>query len=198
MKNLFMFVAGAAIGSAVTYFLVKDKFEKIAQEEIDSVKEVFGRKVKKEAEKEAEKEIQEIRKEYNQYNSLTTNYASFSNKTDDEAEEELEEKYENQDIIVERATDMDRPYIIPPEEFGICDGYELITLTHYSDGVLADDCDELVEDIDFVVGEDYAEHFGEYEEDAIYVRNDRLKADYEILRDLRKYSDVLWRPPHQF
>ena len=69
MKNFFTFVTGLVIGSVVTYVVVKDKFEKIAQEEIDSVKEVFGRRVEKEADKKVEKiakkEVEKIRKEYN-------------------------------------------------------------------------------------------------------------------------------------
>lgn len=206
MKNFFTFVTGLVIGSVVTYVIVKDKFEKIAQEEIDSVKEVFGRRVEKEADKKVEKiakkEVEKIRKEYNEYDNLTKNYTSYSkNKTEESIEDvEYEEVCENDEDGVEldeieRASDYDRPYIIEPQEFGALDGYSLITLYHYSDNVLADDCDELVEDIDDVVGEDYASHFGEYEDDCVYVRNDRLKADYEICRDLRKYSDVAWRSP---
>ena len=214
MKNFFTFVTGLVIGSVVTYVIVKDKFEKIAQEEIDSVKEVFGRRVEKEADKKVEKiakkEVEKIRKEYNKYDNLTKNYTSYSkNETEENNDEEDEEvcendEYEvfcenNEDIVeldeIERASDYDKPYIIEPQEFGALDGYSLITLYHYSDNVLADDCDELVEDLDDVVGEDYASHFGEYEDDCVYVRNDRLKADYEICRDLRKYSDVVWRSP---
>lgn len=206
MKNFFTFVTGLVIGSVVTYVIVKDKFEKIAQEEIDSVKEVFGRRVEKEADKKVEKiakkEVEKIRKEYNEYDNLTKNYTSYSkNKTEESIEDvEYEEVCENDEDGVEldeieRASDYDRPYIIEPQEFGALDGYSLITLYHYSDNVLADDCDELVEDLDDVVGEDYASHFGEYEDDCVYVRNDRLKADYEICRDLRKYSDVAWRSP---
>ena len=206
MKNFFTFVTGLVIGSVVTYVVVKDKFEKIAQEEIDSVKEVFGRRVEKEADKKVEKiakkEVEKIRKEYNEYDNLTKNYTSYSkNKTEESIKDvEYEEVCENDEDGVEldeieRASDYDRPYIIEPQEFGALDGYSLITLYHYSDNVLADDCDELVEDLDDVVGEDYASHFGEYEDDCVYVRNDRLKADYEICRDLRKYSDVVWRSP---
>ena len=206
MKNFFTFVTGLVIGSVVTYVVVKDKFEKIAQEEIDSVKEVFGRRVEKETDKKVEKiakkEVEKIRKEYNEYNNLTKNYTSYSkNKTEESIEDvEYEEVCENDEDGVEldeieRASDYDRPYIIEPQEFGALDGYSLITLYHYSDNVLADDCDELVEDLDDVVGEDYASHFGEYEDDCVYVRNDRLKADYEICRDLRKYSDVVWCSP---
>ena len=200
MKNFFTFVTGLVIGSVVTYVIVKDKFEKIAQEEIDSVKEVFGRRVEKKVEKIAKKEVEKIRKEYNEYDNLTKKYTSYSKNETEEDVEEDEEVCENDENRVEldeieRASDYDRPYIIEPQEFGALDGYSLITLYHYSDNVLADDCDELVEDLDDVVGEDYASHFGEYEDDCVYVRNDRLKADYEICRDLRKYSDVVWRSP---
>ena len=204
MKNFFTFVTGLVIGSVVTYVIVKDKFEKIAQEEIDSVKEVFGRRVEKEADKRVEKiakkEVEKIRKEYNEYDNLTKNYTSYSkNETEEDVEEDEEVCENNEDRVeldeIERASDYDRPYIIEPQEFGALDGYSSITLYHYSDNVLADDCDELVEDLDDVVGEDYASHFGEYEDDCVYVRNDRLKADYEICRDLRKYSDVVWHSP---
>ena len=40
-KNVLIFAAGAFIGSAVTWKLVKTKYEKIAQEEIDSVKDFY-------------------------------------------------------------------------------------------------------------------------------------------------------------
>ena len=60
-----------------------------------------------------------------------------------------------------------------------------------ADGVLADDMDEIIEDVDEVVGEDSLNHFGEFEEDSVYVRNDERKCDYEILRDNRNYADVV-------
>lgn len=44
IKDLFLIAAGAALGSAVTFKLMRDKYEQIVQEEIDSVKEVFSKK----------------------------------------------------------------------------------------------------------------------------------------------------------
>lgn len=85
----------------------------------------------------------------------------------------------------------DTPYVISPDAFGEFDDYVLISLTYYSDGVLTDEDDEPIDDIEGIVGKDYASHFGEYEEDSVFIRNDRMKCDYEILRDLRKYTDVL-------
>lgn len=38
------FIIGTVTGSVVTWYLLKDKYEALAQEEIDSVKEVFSRR----------------------------------------------------------------------------------------------------------------------------------------------------------
>lgn len=83
------------------------------------------------------------------------------------------------------------PYVISPDDYGENDNYTQISLVYYAgDEVLADDEDEVVEDIENTVGEDFAEHFGEYEDDSVFIRNDRLRCDYEILRDNRSFSDV--------
>lgn len=85
----------------------------------------------------------------------------------------------------------DRPYIIPPEMFDEEPDYDAVTLTYYNDGVVADMWDEKVDDVDDTIGSDSLNHFGEYEEDSVFVRNDNLKTDYEILRDYRNYSDIV-------
>ena len=68
------------------------------------------------------------------------------------------------------------------------DEYETVSLTYYSkDNVLTDDNDEIVDDVDEIIGQDSLKHFGEYEDDSVYVRNDRRKCDYEILLDESDY-----------
>lgn len=83
---------------------------------------------------------------------------------------------------------IDTPYIISPDEFGEC-GYETISLTYYSDNVLVDENDEIVDDKNDTVGKDFESHFGEFESDSVYIRNDRRKCDYEILRDYGSFND---------
>lgn len=78
-------------------------------------------------------------------------------------------------------------YIIDENDFGDTEDYETITLTYFADGVLADDNDEIIEDVTAAVGESTLEHF---EGDIMYVRNRNRECDYEIFRDLRSYSDV--------
>lgn len=176
LSKILIFATGAAIGSVVTYKLIKTKYEQIAKEEIESVKEMFGRK---------EKNIDEGLGKLN----------DILNKKEDSKQYEKvirESGYSNYSTIDKKeASNVDKPYVIPPEEFGeLGDEYEAIELTYYSDGILVDDNDEIIDDVDDIVGDDFEEHFGEYEDDSVFIRNDRLKCDYAIMRDLRNYSDV--------
>lgn len=184
MKKLIAFVAGAALGSLATWIFVKDKYEQRAQEEIDSVKERWSKKKQNTDKKlDDEQDNQVDEKEVEEYENVieSSGYSKYS---------DISNKKNLRKAVAYK--ELERPYIIKPEEFGNLDNYELISLTHYSDGVLADDGDEKMADdeIDEVVGADYAKHFGEYEDDSVFVRNDKLKCDYEILLDNRKYSEL--------
>ncbi len=200
--SFMMFVLGAAVGSAVTWQYIKKKYEQIAQEEIDSVKEVFSKHKVASQDNEPDENIHirgraEQAKDKPSIAEYTaklreqgyTNYSNIKSIPDDSDTTKKEEE--------EEPMTKDKPYVIPPEEFGEFYNYEKISLTYYSDQVLADDNDELVDDIEDVVGFESLSTFGEYEDDSVFVRNDRLKCDYEILLDQRKYSDVINRKPHE-
>ena len=49
---------------------------------------------------------------------------------------------------------------------------------------------DLADEIEELIGKDSLNHFGEYEDDSVFVRNDRLRTDYEILADSRPYGEV--------
>ena len=185
MKNtltkLFIFAAGAVVGSAVTWKFVEEKYKQIAQEEIDSVKEAFG--ITRETKDSAEDDIAEDYIENTDGNS-----ASFT-ETDQYKELLKHQGYINYSND-KGGDNMDRPYVISPEEFGELDDYEQISLTYYDDKVLTDDFGNIIEDVDSLIGIDSLTHFGEYEDDSVFVRNDRTKCDYEILLDVRKYSEI--------
>lgn len=53
--------------------------------------------------------------------------------------------------------------------------------------MLLDDNGEIVDELESTVGVDSLNHFGEFEEDSVYVRNDARKCDYEILADEAPY-----------
>ena len=87
--------------------------------------------------------------------------------------------------------DTDDIMVIPPEEFGDKPGYDTATFTFFADGVVADEKDDVVTDLANTIGLESLNHFGEYEEDTVFVRNCIKEMDYEILRDLRTYSEAL-------
>lgn len=203
--NFMMFVLGVAVGSVVTWRYVEKKYKQIAQDEIDSVKEVFSKReaeftentearIKADNAKEKPSIIEYAARLHEQ------GYTSYSDMIDKKIVEKIFD-FSPEEVKEEPMT-VDKPYIIAPEEFGDLDDYETISLTYYADQILADDNDVIVDDVEDVVGFDSLElltlnGFGEYEDDAVFVRNDRLKCDYEILRDQRTYSSVIRRKPHE-
>lgn len=176
-KNFIMFILGAVIGSVVTWKYTEQKYEQIAQDEIDSVKEIFSKRedvdgtdLRMKADNAKEKH----------------NVIEYAARLREQGYINYSEEVKQEPMIVDKA-----PYVIAPEEFGDLDDYETISLTYYADQILADDNDQLVEDIQDIVGFESLNSFGEYEDDSVFVRNDRLKCDYEILLDKRKYSNVI-------
>ena len=180
LSNILIFTVGAAIGSVVTWKLIKNKYEQIAKEEIDSVKEVFSRR--------KDEIISDEKRDddFEEYHNITNLYSKESDEEEEEDEEEVQEVRKS----------VKKPYVISPDEFGEMDEYDAISLNYYADGVLTNDWDEVIENVDDIVGIDSLNHFGEYEEDSVFVRNDTLQADYEILKDVRNYSDVVDTDPH--
>lgn len=194
IKNTFIFVLGAAVGVAASWKFLEMKFKKISDEEVNSVKDFYANRGNKcgcgdchcgkqsdpiKGDTETNTEEEGLTQE--DYEDLVSNegYFNYSN---------IDKKEKGGDQM---ATKKNLPYIITPEDFGEHDDYDTVSLTYYADGVLTDDySDEEIEDPDELVGPDFAEHFGEYEDDSVFVRNDILKTDYEILYDTRKYSDV--------
>lgn len=102
---------------------------------------------------------------------------------------EFEENFE--DNIAEKTMHNDNIIVIPPEEFGTKPGFETVTLSYFADGVIKDENDDSIKDIDSTISKEALKHFGEYEEDSVFVRNYVTETDYEVLRDLRTYAEAL-------
>ena len=182
------FIAGAGIGSVCTWQLLKRKYELIAQEEIDSVKAAY-------AERES---VEKAGKSF--VKGFRDGLKVAEDRTPKDVDDMDFKRYTDYSKTVEEKKGeafVEKPYVISPEEFGEFEEYEKISLTYYADEVLADENDEEVDDVEEIVGKGSLNHFGEYEDDSVFVRNDRLKCDYEILLDQRNYSDVVKTMPHR-
>lgn len=194
--NFAIFVVGLTLGAAATWLCIRKRYEQIAQEEIDSVKSAF-------AERKSNASLYDLKTTENDTNKTKANQAKLKPDLIDYAIKLTDEGYTNYTVghnkVMEKemVDTIEKPYVISPDEFGEFEEYSHISLTYYSDGVLADDADDLMDDIADTVGSDFASHFGDYEEDSVFIRNDRFKCDYEILRDNRAYSAVTGINPDQ-
>lgn len=191
MNKLVIFAAGATIGSLITWALTKAKIaecRRAADEEIEAMHEYYVHQA------EAKEETEEVNKsDPRQMTWEKPNLKEYASLLHDHGySEEIEEE--------NKMDSVERPYVIKPEDFGEFYDYGTVSLTYYADGILADENDEKIEedDVDAIIGRDSLSHFGEYEDDSVFVRNDSLMSDYEILLDLRNYKDVIGNedPPH--
>ena len=206
LLNILVFTVGAAVGSAVTWKLVKNKYEQIANEEIASVKEEYadllGRmKTKLQEDRNCENSTDAGNNIYTddydqaEYDELASIYRSSDEDEEDEDEEDEEDSEEGGkwDLDEDEVPYMNAPYVITPDDFSSSPpGYNAQPLNYFADGVLADDWG-VVLDLDETIGEDSVEHFGEYVDDVVYVRDERLEIDYEVTRDPRTYKESLNR-----
>lgn len=116
---------------------------------------------------------------------------------DTEKPEPVKRSTEMEESKTMPSPDCDMPYVISPDDFGEIEDYERISLVYYSDGILTDENNVPVDDVENTVGRDSLTHFGEFEDDSVFVRNDRMKCDYEILKDYMDYSDTIRTKPRR-
>ena len=200
--NLVIFTAGAAIGSAVTWKVVKDRYEKIVQEEIKSVKEVFSDRFNSSNEEVSSEESDEEMSEedhVSDYRKICWDDLEDLDPSELEEEEYQADLIEYEDIAnIYKEGGADNmptseprePYVIEPIEFGELDDYKTFELTYYEDGILEDEDYDIVKNPEEILGPDALGSFGEYEDDSVFVRNERLHADFQILKDYRTYDEA--------
>lgn len=178
LNKLLIFAAGSVIGSAVTFVVMKRKYESYEWEEeyIEEQEEELNReelekvgKVMNEGFREGLKSVK--RENMVQYNKILK---------DNEYSSEEEKK---------EAKDVEKPYMITVDEYAELDDYNTESLYYFEDGVLTDESENIIDDVEDIVGEEALAKFDEEEVDSVYVRNDARKTDYEILRDMGNYYD---------
>lgn len=209
LLNVVMFAVGAAIGSAVTWKLVKDKYEQIANDDIASVREEYKdllskmkkklqesveyiepetEETKEDHSKDDKKDAIKEEKEQVEYHQMVSRYRGS------EDDKEGGEWDQNEDEVQR----INGPYVITPDEFSSSPpGYNVQPLDYFADGILADDWGMTL-DIEETIGEESLDHIGEYVDDIVYVRNERTEIDYEVTRDPRTYQDALQTNPDPY
>lgn len=181
VKGLLIFAAGALAGAFAGARIAKKHYEELAQEEIEEVRAYYKNKEEKiEEPKEVEEKVEEKSIEVEEKKEYDTIIKHGNYMTMEEDEENEEDELCDSD---------DEPYIIDPSEFGNYGHYATQTCTYFADGVLVDDVDEVIEDPDSLVGNYHIDIFRDFDATSVYVRNDWMKMDFEIIRDDWFWSD---------
>lgn len=194
MKNLLFFVAGAAIGSIATWKLIEKKYKDLADEEIESVIETFKNRKPRITKDEVKETVEKVINKWKEPKETVEDIVAAEGYSI-ENEEEIDEDDESNYIVnVDNDNDIEvvTPYVITPEQFGEYNEYGTKTLTYYADNVLTDEIDNPItsEEMVTMIGPDALDHFGEYEDDSVYIRDEMNEMDYEILKSEKKFSEI--------
>ena len=200
------FLAGTAIGGVAVWYITKERYAQIAEEEINSVKEAYSHMgQKKEKADEALRRYQGADDEESEETEELKTIVVTTRIAEKESISEYAKRVQNGEPMKYSKTVIppktgapgepahsensgDVPYVISPDEFDELEDYTPISLSYFADGVLADEYGVIVDDVEEIIG-DALDHFGEYEEDAVFARNDAKRCDYEILKDERTYAE---------
>ena len=193
LSSVIIFCGGVFIGGFLTWDFSKTKYEKIADEEIASVKETFEHR---EPRPDKNYKVEEALKGNDEYINVSPGVAERIIRIIDS---NGYRNYSNTAIETDKkggTADMElkQPYVITPEQYEDNVDYTKVSLTWYSDEVLEDDWGNVLNPDD-VIGSDALKTFGQYEKDSVFVRDDDEQIDYEVLLDTRSYKETYGHDP---
>jgi hypothetical protein len=215
-REVGFFVAGAGIGIALGFAVgfriaerrLKTKYEKISEEEISRMREHYVQKaVAAQRKPPVDQIIVEERDE--------TRFTKAEWQAIDEVNAQYPAEEEEESTVVQETTQVNVfkadeewnypyeiahrtkhvPYIIHIDEFREnAPEHDQTTYTYYEeDDVMADTRDTTVDDMDAVIGLGNLGRWGHGSQDpnVVYVRNEELGLDVEIVRDPGSHSDTV-------
>jgi hypothetical protein len=196
----------AGIGLVSGYFFAKTRLEKKYAEElkkeIEYSKAFYAKMHKRDAYETPEKAVKELIPEeaveallsYQGRETVRVDYHAISK--GEQVVKNIFSETSSTDIEREIANRTEEaPYIISLQEYQENENeYDQSTLTYYeADQVLADEKEEHIPNADDVVGDNNLPRFGHRsnDPDTLYVRNDALSMEFEIIRKTGKYKEIV-------
>lgn len=196
-RTTLLVVGGALIGVGIGYLAAYEEarrlYMRITRDEIQSVRDTY-RLLRKEP------PYDDPRTAVKAYNERLDelDYGRNTHLTVVESKDSVEVEEKEEVVEVEggeKDVSKDQPYVISVEEF--MDGgeeYDKLTILYFNkDDTLVDERDQVIDDVEGVVGPDALDSFGKGSDDAniVYVRNNSLSVDFEVVYDPRSYKEVV-------
>ena len=207
ISGIAIFSIGFVAGIFATAQYMKKQNEKIEEEvEIESEKMPGGENPEN---NDVIERMEEMTEEFEEYEERIKNEGYYVNEKttvisesgdimyDSDRPDPPVCRYDEEGYEMEEYTVMaDRPYNIPPEEYEVyceADGtWNSEEYTYYADGYVTDSQGLPVspEDVIRCIGTEFPNWFGTYEDDQIWIRNDELRMDFSVVRDLDNFVDI--------
>ena len=189
-KTSLTFITGAIVGGFVTKKYIEYKSQindEIEYEECETHEDIAeeANDTSVENEKTNNEEIRISSVDDESYKKLL---AELQYTVEKEADDFIERMIPKQ----EEVRDTSKPYNITPDEFEEIDEYDSDEYTYYADGYVTDSYGMPISDEDIfnTIGEDFDTYFGSYDDDQIWIRNERLRMDFSVVRDIDRFVDV--------
>lgn len=193
VKTILTFVAGAIVGGFVTkkYMEYKSSMD-VEEVDYEDCEDVDYEDVDYDVdnddmtsdEEAVDKIMRDAEEERERYDQLLQNLKYKSQASNQEPNYEPEP-------VLDPPVYADGPYLITQEEFEVLDDYESDEYIYYADRYITDSYGMPVSE------EDIENCFGPHVEDyllsgadQIWIRNERMKMDFSIIRDLDNFVDV--------
>lgn len=181
------FLIGIGVGGAAAYFPLRNKLKAKYEAQMQSVVDAF-----------AEREVKEEMNQTPSENKADAphNLIISDNGSADEVYHNIMGHYvpSESNQIHEHVTAFQFPYVISPDDLKDetnQGNWNFVRLYSFADGIVTDKMLHVLSDVDEVIGDDSLNHFGEYADDAVYVRNEKLETDFEIISDPRTYQEAV-------
>lgn len=169
IKYLLVFCLGAVTGSVFAARFLDERYSKIADEEIESVKQV------------AKKTIDELKDQISESKKIP------AEKIDKTMYHDIAHEYSPEEL-----PQID---ILTDEEYSTGENEKITVWFYGQDGALLDDSEQPIENISDCIGKDIIETPEKYFSDSkntIYIRNHSMGIDFEVIYLNKSYSkDVL-------
>lgn len=184
-KYLMGFLAGTIVGGAIGYFAAIKKHEKESNEEFNDILKNHKKKLD-----ELYRTIDEL-----EGKDLEPGTKSFDVEPDlSIVSYHREYMVEPDEPPVDKASEPTKEIeVISPDEYKADENFYIEeTWQYYSDGILANLSDEVIEDIEGTIGRESLNHFGEYgdDEDVLYIKNWKTQTYYEVVRMHQTFFEV--------
>jgi hypothetical protein len=199
-------LAGAFAGYFVAMKRLEDKYAAVAEDEIDSMREHFRKQLIARDEKpnlgDLGKKIEELsgmrstrrssRRSLPVRASRILRMFLRQSRTSSRTTPQSSRTPVGLGLLRRRLVAEKHAYVIHLDERGQEDAYDEITLTYYQgDDVLCDAEDKVIDDQERVVGVENLDKFGHGSNDVnvVYVRNDAMQLDIEIVKSDKTYAE---------